>query len=170
MLDDYAGITMAEVKAERDRILTLLQACVVNPGVNSQAGLALSSKQHQNWLGEFLASFCFNAVRQVLEACEEDHMGDGVVQYFCLLLEYSSATGESIMVAEAKLHPNKLDLENFDQSMKNWLHHIRENCRMIMGSGGQIGNSVLIHMHTALAKSHTKQFRLQLMQWATNWR
>jgi hypothetical protein len=107
---------------------TSLQACVVNPGVNSHAGLALSSKQHRNWLGEFLTSSCSNKVRQVLEAHEEDHMGDGVVQDFCILLECSSATHESIMVAEASnLHPYKLDLDKFDHNLKNWLHHVREN-------------------------------------------
>jgi hypothetical protein len=97
-------------------------------------------------------------------------MGDGMVQSFCILLEYSSATRESIMVAEANLHPDKLDLDKFDHNMKNWSHHVHENTRMIMGSGGHIGDSLFMHMHTALSKSHTEQFRLQLIQWATNWR
>ena len=97
-------------------------------------------------------------------------MGDVVVQNFCLLLEYSSTTIESTMVAEANLHPEKLDLNKHDHNINDWLSYVCDNARDIIGSGGRIGDLLFIHMHTALERSHTRQFRLQLMQSAANWR
>ena len=161
ILDDHAGITMEMVVNERNRILNEVRALTAMPEENSHGGIALADKQHRNWLGEFINSSCSTTVRQVLEAHEEDHNNDGVVSYFCLLQEYSGATRESIMLAEAHLHPDKIKLDRFDHNVKHMTSYVREHVRTIMGSGGRTSDGLFINLHTALAESHSEPFRLQ---------
>ena len=163
ILDDHADITMEMVINERNRILNKVRALTAMPDEDSHGGIALADKQHRNWLGEFINSSCSTTVRQVLEGHEEDHNNDGVVSYFCLLQEYSGVTRESIMLAEARLRPDKIKLDRFDHNEKHMTSYVREHIRTIMGPGGRTSDGLFINLHTALAESYSEPFRLQVL-------
>jgi hypothetical protein len=170
ILDVHASINLKMVINKRTRILREVGALTALPDADFHGGLALAAKQHRNWLGEFIHSFCSTTVRQTLEAHQDNHENDSVVAIFWLLQEYSGATRESIMLAEAHLHPNKL---------------VREQVRTIMGSGGRVSDTLFINLHTALSESHTKSAFtgdrnnaklgisvpcVQILEWAKKWR
>jgi hypothetical protein len=75
-LENYANITMDQVKAERDRNHFIVSALTQKPGAATANGLALASKQHRSWICQMIINSCTQTVLQTLEAYEEDHKND----------------------------------------------------------------------------------------------
>jgi hypothetical protein len=70
-LDDYAGITLAQVKCTNDNVCAIVAVRDRVPNAREPAAPHFASRVHQN-------SVTLN-VHSTLEAYEEEHDGDGIV-------------------------------------------------------------------------------------------
>jgi hypothetical protein len=141
LLDNYSGITLAQVKATRDEVRATVNALDRVPTARDPAAVHFASKQHRSWIHEFIRNSITSNVRSTLEAYDEDHYGDGIVLYYCFLQEFSGATREALVLPEEALHPMKLQLVNFNQDIKAFTSYCRLHLRNILGSGGQISHT-----------------------------
>jgi hypothetical protein len=140
------------------------------PGPNTAAGLAVASKQHHTWLSTMISNSCTGDALSTLETFQEDHKNDSPCMYFCLLLEYSSASRDAIIKAEENLHPTKISMDSFGHNIKTWSKCINQNASCITCSGGHISHTHWIHVFSTLEGSHSECFWLQVMKWSKNWR
>jgi hypothetical protein len=170
LLENYSGITLAQVKATRDEVRATVNALDRVPTARDPTASHFASKQHQSWIHEFIRNSITLNVRSTLEAYDEDHDGDGIVLYYCFLQEFSGATREALVLAEEALHPMKFQPINFNQDIKAFTSYCRLHLRNILGSGGQISHTHWIRIQEALEESYTEKFRLQIMDWSKNWR
>jgi len=107
-------MTLKLVKAMIDTILLTLAMMTWLPMPASQAGaLELSSKQHRQWIAGCLSNSWTAAIKDPMDAYEEDHKGDGIIMLMYFLQEYAGSSNEASIAAEEALHPLKLKLDNF---------------------------------------------------------
>jgi hypothetical protein len=103
LLDNYSGITLAQVKATRDEVRATVNALDRVPTARDPAAVHFASKQHRSWIHEFIRNSITSNVCSTLEAYDEDHDGDGIVLYYCFLQEFSGATWEVLVLTEEAL-------------------------------------------------------------------
>ena len=151
-------------------ILSMLAMMTRIPMSTSQPGaLELSSKQHCQWIAECLSNSWTTTIKDMMDAYEEDHKGDGIIMWMCFLQECVGSSHEAIITAKEALHPLKLKLDNFQHNIKDCTTYCHENFRKIQAASDRIMSQHFINMFNMLKEAHSEEFRLQMLTWSRNW-